>query len=313
MVAPSGEQYEISGGGYRAVVTECGAGLRLLEYDGRPVLAGYPADAMAPSGCGQLLLPWPNRIADGAYSFDGRDHQLALSEPARHNATHGLTRWSPWTVEEHGSNTVSLMHRLMAQKGYPWTVDLHVLYDLSADGLTVTVTATNLAPGPAPYAQGAHPYLTVAGDDAGCGPDIDDWELTLPARTRATLDDRKIPTGREPVARTEFDFRSGQPLRGHALDTPFTDLDRTPDGRAEVRLHHPGSGRTAALWMDRAHRWVQVYTGDDLGEQRARRAVAVEPMTAPPNAFATGEDLIVLAPAGEDGDEHSSSWGIQAL
>ena len=306
MVAPSGEQYEIGSGGYRAVVTECGGGLRVLEYDGQPIVAGFSETDMAPSGSGQLLLPWPNRIQDGSYTFERRDHQLAVSEPARNNASHGLTRWASWTVEEQGDHTVSLMYRLMAQKGYPWTVDLHVLYDLSADGLTVTVTATNLSDSPAPFAQGAHPYLTV-GDDG-----IDGWELTLPASTRITLDDRLIPTGREDVEGTDLDFRVARPLKGTPLDTPFTDLRRGPDGRAEVQLRNASADRGVALWMDERHGWVQVYTGDDLGD-RARRVLAVEPMTAPPNAFRTGEDLVVLAPAGSDGDEHSSAWGIRAL
>lgn len=306
MVAPSGEQYEISGGGYRAVVTECGGGLRVLEYDGRPIVAGYDLDAMAPSGAGQLLLPWPNRIQDGAYSFGGADHQLPLSEPARHNASHGLVRWASWTLEEKTDNTVSLMYRLMAQKGYPWTVDLHVLYDLSADGLTVTVTATNMVASAAPYAQGAHPYLTV-GDDG-----VDGWELTLPAATCLTVDDRKIPTGRTEVAGTDRDFRDPRTLGAVELDTAFTDLSRTGEGRAEVLVRNPTAGRGVLFWMDGAHRWVQVYTGDDLGD-RARTSLAVEPMTAPPDAFRTGEDLVTLAPAGEEGDEHSSSWGLRAL
>jgi len=307
MVAPSGEQYEISGGGgYRATVTECGGGLRTLEYDGQPLVAGYGADVMAPSGSGQLLLPWPNRVQDGRYSFGGTEHQLALSEPARGNATHGLTRWCSWTLEEQTEHSVSLVYRLMAQKGYPWTVDLHVLYDLSADGLTVTVTATNLSDSPAPFAQGAHPYLTV-GDDG-----VDGWELTLPAATRVTVDDRKIPDGRQGVAGTDLDFRAGRLLAGHRLDTPFTDLERGADGRVEVALRNTATDRAVGLWVDRNHHWLQVYTGDDLGE-RARRALAVEPMTAPPNALRTGEDLVVLAAAGDDGDEHSSSWGIRPL
>ena len=45
---------------------------------------------------GAPLIPWPNRLADGRYSFDGADHQLALTEPERHNAIHGLMRWRPW-------------------------------------------------------------------------------------------------------------------------------------------------------------------------------------------------------------------------
>jgi aldose 1-epimerase len=306
VVAASGEQYEFDGGGYRAVVTECGAGLRLLEYDGEPIVLGYPEDRHAISGRGQLLLPWPNRIRDGKYTFDGRELQLPITEVARGNAIHGLTRWASWTLEEQTRHSVSLVHRLMARPGYPWTVDLHVLYDLSADGLTVTVTATNLSDRPAPYAQGAHPYLLV-GDEG-----VDAWELTLPGDTVLEVDERKIPTGRSDVSDTDLDFRVARPLRGRAMDAAFTDLARDEHGNAEVRVHNPAADRTVVVWMDGTHQWAQAYTGDDLSED-PRRALAVEPMTAPPNAFATGEDLVVLAPAGTDGDEHSGSWGIRAL
>ncbi len=305
MLAPSGDQFEISGGGYRAVVTECGAALRLLEHSGRPLLDGFAEDAMSWGGRGQLLMPWPNRIRDGAYTFGGRDLRLALSEPARHNASHGLVRWAAWSLEEHTDNSVSLVYRLMAQSGYPWTLDLHVLYDLSADGLTVTQTATNMAPSPAPYASGAHPYLVV-------GAGVDNLELTLPASTRALVDDRLLPVGREDVEGTPYDFRVARPLRSTVLDHGFTDLDRDADGVATAVLRDPASGHGVALWVDAAHRWLQVYSADDA-PAAARRSLAVEPMTAPADAFRSGEDLVTLAPAGEPGDEHSASWGIRAL
>ena len=158
---PSGDQFAISGGGYDAIVTESGAALRLLTHVGRPLVDGFDENEMS-SGCrGQLLMPWPNRIRDGEYTFGGRDYRLPVTEPEHHNASHGLARWAAWTVEEHTAHSVSLQYRLMAQTGYPWILDLHVLYDLSADGLTVTQTATNLSPTPAPYASGAHPYLSV--------------------------------------------------------------------------------------------------------------------------------------------------------
>jgi aldose 1-epimerase len=306
MVMPSGEQYEITGGGYRAVVTECGAALRVLEQDGRPLLLGFAEDEMPWAGRGQLLVPWPNRLRDGRYSFDGRDLQLPLTEPSLGNASHGLVRWVAWTLEERTAHSVSQVYRLMAQTGYPWTVDVHVLHDLSADGLTVTVTATNLSASPAPYAMGSHPYLTT-----GTGP-VDGWELTLPASTRLVSDDRKIPVGREDVRDGDLDFRVARPLRSTSLDTAFTDLDRDRDGRVEVSLHDPARDEGVTLWMDAAHRWVQVYTGDDL-PRLARQSLAVEPMTAPPNALATGEDVVVLAPAGAEGDELSASWGIRSL
>jgi len=304
MVAPSGEQYEITAAGYRAVVTESGAALRLLEHNGRPLLDGFDEAEMAFGGRGQLLMPWPNRIEDGAYSFGGRDHQLALTEPSRHNASHGLVRWVAWTLEEHTANSVSLVYRVMAQTGYPWTVDMHVLYDLSADGLTVTQTATNLAGSEAPYACGAHPYLTV-----GSGP-IDHWELTLPSSRMAVLDDRLLPVGSEELDGTDLDFRVSRPIRSSVFNTGFTDLERDDDGRATVVLQ--GEGRGLTLWVDDNIHWLQVYSADDV-PATARRSLAVEPMTSPPNAFRSGEGLVVLAAAGEPGDELSVSWGVRTL
>lgn len=299
MVAPSGEQLVIENGGYRAVVTECGAGLRELGYGGRPLVEGYLEDTMASGGRGQLLLPWPNRIRDGRYRFADRDHQLPLSEVGRGHASHGLVRWAAWRPVEVSGDAVSLDHRLMAQPGYPWTLDLSVRYAVSDEGLAVTVTATNRAASPAPFAAGAHPYLLV-----GPGP-VDAWELTVPARTALATDDRKIPTGRVDVAGGESDFRVGRLIGDTVLDTAYTDLDRDDDGRASVLLRGPDGG--VELWMDRSHRWLQVYTADDLTPPRG--ALAVEPMTAPPDAFNSGEDLLVLEP----GATTTLVWGIRAL
>ena len=303
-MAPSGEQYEISGGDYRAVVTESGGALRLLEHENRPLLDGFPPDEMASGGRGQLLVPWPNRIRDGAYSFGGRSLQLPLTEPGRHNASHGLVRWVAWRVDEHIADSVTLTYRLMAQSGYPWTLDLRVRYAVSADGLTVTQSATNQAAEPAPYAQGAHPYLT-----AGAGP-CDGWELTLPAATRSLSDpERKLPTGREPVAGTDHDFRAPRPIGSTVLDHAFTDLVRDDSGRATVGLRDPASGAAVALWVDASYPWLMVYTGDDNAAGTRRRSVAVEPMTAQADAFNSGDDLVTLAP----GETFSASWGIHTL
>lgn len=303
MLPPSGEQFEIEGGGYRAVVTESGAALRALSYRGRDLVDGFGEDEMSSGGRGQLLMPWPNRVRDGQFSFDGRDLQLPLTEPSRHNASHGLARWVAWSVEEHTGHSVSLTYRLMAQTGWPWTLDLHVAYDLSADGLTVTQTATNDSGRTAPYASGAHPYLRV-----GEGP-VDRWELTLPAATRLLVDDeRLLPTGREAVEGTAYDFRVARPLRDVVLNHCFTDLDRDADGTTTAVLRDPASGDGVTLWVDGHHPWLLLYTADDV-PATARRSLAIEPMTAPPDALRTGEDLLTLAP-----DETVSVvWGIRAL
>ena len=97
------------------------------------------------------------------------------------------------------------------------------------------------------------------------------------------------------------------------LDDALTGLDRDGDGRAWVHLTGgPGAGSGPAarvsLWAGEGYRWLQVFTGDPLGPDRRRKALAVEPMTCPPNAFATGQDLLVLQP----GETVTHAWGIQA-
>jgi aldose 1-epimerase len=299
MASPSGEQFAISAGGYRAVITESGAALRELTFEGEDLVDGFAEDAMASMGRGQLLMPWPNRIEDGRYEFAGTQHQLALTEPKRHNASHGLARWAAWSVLEHTDSSVALTYRLMAQTGYPWLLDLHVQYDVSADGLTVTQSATNMSDSPAPYASGAHPYLTV-------GAPLDDCELLLPAATRALADpERMLPVGREDVEGTDLDFRVWRPVKEASFNDAFTDLRRGRDGRAEVVLR---ADRAVLLWVDEQHRWLQLYSGDDV-PGHDRRSLAVEPMTANANAFRTGEDLVTIEPD----DTFSAVWGIRAV
>jgi aldose 1-epimerase len=301
MHSPSGAQLEISAGPYRAVVTESGGALRSLSHDGRHLIDGFGPDEMSSGGRGQLLMPWPNRVRDGKYSFHGKDLQLPLTEPSLGNASHGLVRWVAWTTAQQTSDTVTLTYRLMAQTGWPWGLAVRVTYELSEQGLRVTQAATNLSDEPAPYAAGAHPYLRV-----GPGP-VDGLELTLPAGRRYLSDDRKLPVGETSVAGSPMDFRSARAIGGTQLDDCFTDLERDSDGRATATLRDPRSGEAVALWVDETWTCLQAFTADGV-PHTARRSLAVEPMTAPPDALNSGIDLLVLAP----GQTHAGSWGIRA-
>lgn len=298
-VAPSGEQFELVSGKQRATVVEVGGGVRAYEWGGRPVLQDYPVDAMCDGAHGAPLVPWPNRLADGRYTFDGTDHQVAITEPDKHNAIHGFLLWRPWRAVERAADRVLMAARLHPLQGYPFALDVRIEYAVGDAGLTVTTTATNIGDGPCPYGSGQHPYLS-----AGGGP-LDDCVLELDAATRIRTDDeRKLPAGTEPVAGTRFDFRSGRKLGDLAIDHAFTDLGRDGDGLAWVRLTGT-DGRTAELWADRSYPFVEIFTGDDLAPERARRGLGAEPMTCPPNAFATGERLHVLPP----GESVTSRWG----
>ena len=297
MFSPSGEQIEIAHGDQRVVVVEVGGGLRAYSAGGRELLDGYAADEQCPSGRGQVLIPWPNRLEDGSYEFEGRPHQAPLDELEARNAIHGLVRWTGWSVGEREASRVVMEHGLHPRPGYPFSLALSIEYTLSDDGLSIATTATNVGPDPCPYGCGAHPYLTLG------TPTVDSLVLMAPARTVLTSDERGLPTGRSAVAGTEYDFAEPRAIGTTRLDNCFTDLERD-GGCARVELRSPdGSGLT--VWMDEAYGYVMLFTGDPLPDVD-RRSIAVEPMTCPPNAFRSGEALIRLEPGGS----FTSTWGI---
>jgi aldose 1-epimerase len=301
LIAPSGEQVDLRLGDQRAVVVEVGGGLREYERGGRALLDGYALDEMCGSGRGQVLIPWPNRLQDGSYEFDGRRHQLALTEPENGNAIHGLVRWAAWRVGEQEPHRVVMEHALHTQPGYPFSLEVSVEYVLSPDGLLVRTTATNVGASPCPYGSGAHPYLTLG------TPVVDPVLLGVPARTVLYADERGIPTGVAPVEGTELDFRRARPIGATKIDNAFTDLERGDDGLARVEFLHPSGRSGLTVWVDETYPYLMLFTGDPLPDVN-RRSLAVEPMTCPPNAFRSGERVIRLEP----GSSVTSSWGISS-
>jgi aldose 1-epimerase len=211
----------------------------------------------------------------------------------------------PWTAVHQDASSVRLRSAPHGQQGYPFCVEIEAEYRLDPDaGLRVAVTARNRGSRAAPYGTGSHPYLTVRTAS------VDGCELTLPAGSWLPLDDRGIPSGPpEPVDGTEYDFRQPRAIGGTRLDHALTGLSRDGDGRAWSYLAAGGDGPRAGLWAGDGYTWLQVFTGDPLGPDRRRKAVAIEPMTCPPNAFVTADDLLILEP----GERVTHSWGIQAF
>lgn len=301
MTLPTGEQFELetttSTGDVRATVTAVAAGLRTLTINGIDLVPPFGEDETPPSGSGIVLVPWPNRIRDGVWTHGDQTYQLAITEPARGNAIHGLLRYTEYVPVEQDRDSVTLAATIHPQMGYPFTVRTAVRYELVSDGLKVTHFLENLGGDPAPVAVGTHPFLKIGGVPT------EELVLRLDAASHLEVDDRLLPTGEVHVGGTEWDFREGRRVGDVQLDDAFGELGAT-DGTVEHTLTAP-DGRSVSVWADDEFAYVQVFTTESYpGESKA---IAVEPMTAPADAFNSGKGVRWLDP----GEQWEISWGIR--
>ena len=292
---------EVTAGDARLAVDLRGGAMRTLTVGGRQLLDGYPAGTVPSGSRGRVLLPWPNRIRAGQWTWEGRELQLELAGPDKPTAMHGLVGWQPWAVLEQSGDAVTVGTVVEARSGYPFRLAAAIDHVLEPGRLTVTLRVRNVGTEPAPFGAGFHPYLAVGAQEDG---GIADAELELPARTELVVDDGGLPTGE----RRPFDGTIGR-LGDRALDTPVTDLDRDADGWARVRLRSAALG-TLELAVDGSWPWLQVFTGDTLEPGQRRRSVAVEPMTCPPNALADRVDLVVLEPGADWAGTWTLGWDV---
>jgi len=295
--SPTGIQIHLQRGDVTAQIAQVGASLRHLTVSGVEIVPPYPEDKPTPSCSGVVLAPWPNRIRDGRWQDGDGTQQLAISEPKFHNASHGLLRFASYVIAEQSEESVTLTAAIVPQTGYPYLVDTSVIYTLTDTGIDVTHTLTNRSPAPAPVALGTHPFFVIGGVDAA------DLVLRLPAETYFETDDRMLPVGESPVA-NGTDLREGKRLGDVQLDTGFANLHRDADGFARSTLTAP-DGRVVTLHQGPGLDYVQAYT--TTGYPGQPLAVAIEPMSAPAEAFNSGRGLRRLA----QDEAWTLTWGIR--
>jgi aldose 1-epimerase len=298
MTLPSGEQVLLAHGDQRAVVTEVGATLREYVRGGIGVVEGFESVEMATGARGQVCFPWPNRLG-GGWTFSKRAASVSVNEHTRGNAIHGLVRYRPFSIESIAQNRCHLSLLLYPEPAYPFSALLEVAYHLGALGLTVTTTVTNADDVPVPFGLGFHPYLAAPMHG------VDRAILSVPATRVLELDERRLPTGTTSAPFGALDRREPAPIGDAVLDATYTDLVRDEMGWATVRLAEEGTG-TVELSVDRTFPYLQIFTGDTLTAPRRRTAVAVEPMTCPPDALRNNRDLVVLEP----GQRWTGSWRV---
>lgn len=296
-MALTGKQFAISAGDYEATVVEVGGGLRRCTYAGADVLASYGEDKLPPKAAGSVLVPWPNRLRGGQYTFAGHSYQLPITEISRANATHGLARWVRWTPKAVDTAAVTLAVDIPPQLGWPFELHVEITYAMHPEhGLAVTTVARNQGATAVPFGIGFHPYVALRGGR------LDDTVLRVDAEQRIVTDEALLPVGVQAVGGTPYDLRQGRKLGAQRYDDAFTGLS-TVDGRGVAEVSSGSAG--ARLWFDETFRYLQVFTTEDLA---GVPAVAIEPMTCPADAFNSGSGLIVLNPGGM----WTGSWGVTA-
>lgn len=295
----TGAQYEIAGHGHRAVVTGVGAGLRVLTADGFALVETYDADESPPMGAGGVLVPWPNRVAGARFAWRGREYHPEVTEPARGNAIHGVLRRVTWEPVAHTDDAVTLAADVAAGPGWPEPLHVETTWSVGADGLTATHAVTNTGSGDVPVGLGVHPYLRV-----GDAP-VADCVLTVPTEQVLDVDDARIPVGAPRAVTAGEDLSTGRRVGDLDLDTCFR--LRPHPGEVHLELRAPdGSG--TRLRADASFPWAQVFTPASPFAPGAT-AVAVEPMTCPPDALNSGTDLAVVAA----GETWTVRWGLERL
>lgn len=294
-------QVALHAGDYTATTTAAGGALGSLRHGDRDLVLSSGGELGRPAFEGAICAPWPNRVVDGRWTHDGIAQQLDITEPDRGHALHGFVHGLDWDLLEARENAATWQLDTLPRPGYPWALRLTSTFHLDDEaGLTWEVAARlrpedSWAPGPAAYGVTIHPYL-VAGNDPA-----QDWTLELPASSVLAVDDRLVPLGPVPAQEEDLDFRAGRALGTEHIDHAFGGLTGH-----RARLHSPAGTGVEMSW-DASSRWVQIFTAQ-WDQRLPRHAVAIEPMTCPPDAFNSGTDVVRL---GEE--PYAVRWQFRAL
>lgn len=285
-----------------------------LSVNGRQAMQPYYLNEVPPFATGFTMAPWANRMRDGRWAdAAGNWHQNPVSEARTNTALHGLLLDTVYRIADQTESSVTFETDLLPSDGYPFHLTIRVRYILTEDGLTATHSAVNHSDKPAPFGTGAHPYLYFDGLTTA------DLEMSIPAQSWTSVDDRLLPVATEPIATFPISgdaLAAGDSVRlgDFCIDNDFLNLQRGPDGLAVTTLHAPescGDARKILIWQDEAFPHVHVFSCDFYpdGVGGVQHGITIEPVTAGPDAFNTGLDLIQLSPE----VEWSGSWGIRLL
>jgi aldose 1-epimerase len=275
----------ISSNEVSAVISTEGAALIGLSVNNFNLIEPNTRDGLY---AGKILAPWPNRIKDGKYTFNKKDYQLPINEVSKNNSLHGLVANCLWEITFQNQSKVILEYLLDQLAIYPGKLQLQVIYEIIESGIEITVLSENIGDISAPYGVSIHTYLV-----AGASVKNNELFLQIPADQFLEVDaERLLPIKLQPVTGTNFDFIDSKKISDLFIDHAFK---YSSDYSRSISLLN-AEGQGAEVIFDDQSKWIQIHTADRDLQGDSRMAVAIEPMTCPPDAFNSGIDLIVLEP-----------------
>ena len=287
--------------GSSAVISPVGASLMELTLSGNNVIE-QAATGRPELYAGVVMAPWSGRIAGGKWIDEtGAEQSLAINEPARNNALHGLVYDKSFAVKKSTASSVELVIDIAATDGYPYALRLAVSYEIEDGQLYASFAVKNLSDARAPFSIGFHPYFSTAWADAPL-------KLQVSAGSVLELNENMIATGKVRVSDANKDLRVGKALTEVKLDDDFTDLEFV-HGVATTKLV-TASGTGLEVWQEDVFKHAVIYTPEEFPTQSGSiKAIAIEPCSSAVNAFNSKQDLLVLSP----GETRSGSWGVRLV
>lgn len=246
---------------------------------------------------GVFLFPFPNRLRDGVWNWDGNTHSFPINETTHHHAHHGILHNRKFEiVETLATSEMALIHLTFSpdplDKAFPFQYQIDIEFIVTDnEGLVVKTQVTNLGTSIMPFGFGWHPYFSS-------GSQLDDLIISFPEVVALDVDNRMIPTGTKmPYHVFDRPQRFGKTM----LDTGF---EVNPCDVYRIQILDPAQKLKFSIWQEAGsdeYRFIQIYT------HPSRKSIAIEPMTCSTNALQTLQDGIQFL---EPGNSHKIDWGI---
>jgi aldose 1-epimerase len=240
-----------------------------------------------------ILFPFPNRIRDGKFFFQGIEYSLPTNDSTKKNAIHGYAPRYPWRIVDQGASnhgafvTGQFRPALDApevEKFWPTDYVLNITYRLSLNSLRIEAKVFNPGTIPLPFGLGFHPYFRfpIAPADS----DISRYRFQMPAHSIWPLEE-SLPTGQKAPVPAEIDWNRSRLLADVALDTLYTDLetyDEPVNGLLpRAQLRHADLPGALQVWASKEYREMVLFT------PAHRKAFCIEPYTCPTDAIHLAE------------------------